>query len=466
MAREKSSNRIVAFNLSGKFLLNGINFFVVSIFTRMLGTENYGLFSLYLTWEAIVLVFVGLQTQSIIGNVSMKYDKTERNRFLSSNAFLSITMFVIVCLLFSVFKDSIADFMGLPTIIIGFMLFHALTNYGVNVVTGVWSFDKEAERNFFVSIVLSLTNIFISIWLINCIQDYNNKYIGRIVGSALPTIVFGTGCILFLLIKGKTLFNRTYWKYTLSFSIPIVFHALSNLILSQSDRIMLQKMGSLTEVGIYSVIFTLTNVLSILMEAFNSAWVPFFYEDLKNGNFDDIHKKTKNYVNVFSMLTIGFLLLAPEVLGWYAGEEYALNSKALPFLAVGVFFVFLYSFPINYKYYKGNTGSIAIGTVITGLFNVALNAVLIPKYGIIGASFATVVSYILLWIFHYIGAMRLDKNDYPYTMSIFAPNIIAVVFVAVFAYGFAIKLPIIRWILAVIDGIILIVSVLKRKSIW
>ncbi|WP_270706305.1 oligosaccharide flippase family protein [Clostridium fessum] len=466
MSKEKSSNRIVAFNLAGKFLLNGINFFVVSIFTRMLGTENFGLFSLYLTWESIVLIFVGLQTQSIIGNVSMKYDKQERCRFLSSNIFLSFVMFAELWLIFLMFKNRISSFMGLPPVIVGFMLIHALTNYGVNIVTGVWSFDKEAEKNFFVSLILSLTNIILSIWFINSIQEYDNKYIGRIVGSALPTIVMGSGSIIFILAKGRTLFNKEYWKYTLGFSIPIVFHALSNLILNQSDRIMLQKIGSLREVGIYSVIFTLTNVLSILMDAFNTAWVPFFYEDLKTRKLENIRAKTKNYVNLFSFLTVGFLLLAPEVLSWYAGDEYTIKAKALPFLAVGVFFTFLYSFPINYKYYKGKTKSIAVGTVGAGLCNIVLNALLIPQYGILGAAVATVISYILLWIFHYVGAIRLDKEAYPYSLSLFLPNIIVIVIVAIFAYVIVYDFPIIRWGLAVIDGLIMLCSVIKRKTIW
>ena len=466
MNKEISSNKVVVYNLAGKFILNGINFFVVSIFTRLLGTENYGLFSLYITWQSIVLIIIGLQTQSIIGNVSIRFPIEERKKYLSSNAFMvSVTTLTFLCFVV-IFRQPIEKFTGFPFGILLFMILHAYAGYGVNVVTGVWAFDKMARRNFIVSLILSLLNIGLSIILINAISEYSEKYIGRIVGSAVPNIIFGIGCIIFLLYSGKTLYNKQYWKYTLAFSIPIVFHALSNLILSQSDRIMLQQMGSLSEVGVYSVIFTLVHMLNILMEAFNTAWVPFFYEDLKAERYGIVREKSKHYLSLFSSLVVGFLLVAPEILRLYAGSEYSDSSKALPFLAIGAFFIYLYSFPVNYKYYHGETKSIAIGTISAGVCNILLNYLMIPKMGIFGASLATMISYCLLWIFHYIGAVKLKNCYFPYNIKDFLPFIIIVSTVATISYTVIYDIWVVRWLFAIVDGIYLIGSVVKRKSIW
>lgn len=466
MGNSLSSNKVVAYNLAGKVVLNGINFFVVSVFTRMLGEENYGLFSLYITWQSIVLILVGLQTQSVIGNVTIHYGVEERKRYLSSNTFMVTLVTVLLLLVMIAIRKPVENFTGFSFGILLFMILHSYAGYGVNVVTGVWAFDMKARLNFFVSLLLSLLNIGLSIVLINSITEYSDKYIGRIVGSALPTVVFGIACVVCLIVKGRTLYNWKYWKYSLRFSIPIVFHALSNLILSQSDRIMLQKMSSLSVVGVYSVVFTLVHLLNILMEAFNTAWVPFFYDDLKKRNYISIKEKTKNYVYLFTSLVVGFLLVAPEVLRFYAGDEFCGGERSLPFLAIGAFFVFLYSFPVNYKYYYGETKSIAIGTISAGFCNIILNYILIPKYGIFGASIATMLSYFLLWLFHYIGARNLRESAFPYNISDFLKYMIVVFCIAGVAYFVLYDLWIVRWCLAAIVGIYMIQSIIKRKSIW
>lgn len=464
--RAMSSNKVVAYNLIGKFLLNGINFFVVSIFTRLLGTENYGLFSLYLTWQGIVLILMGLQTQSIIGNISIRFPIEERKCYFSSNTIVVTVIFLIFILIMLLLRKPLVKFTGFPIGILMFMLLHAYASYGVNVVTGTWAFDKLARKNFIVSLLLSFFNIGLSIFLIIRIDNSSEKYIGRIVGSAAPTVVYGLGCIVYLIYKGRTLFNKEYLKYTLAFSIPIVFHALSNLILNQSDRIMLQKMGTLSDVGIYSVIFTLVNMLNILMEAFNTAWVPFFYEDLKNGVIIKVKEKSRNYLKLYTAIVIGFLLVAPEVLGLYAGAEYSGNTKAMPFLAIGSFFIYLYSFPVNFKYYQGKTVSIAVGTISASLCNIVLNSVLISCMGIYGASIATMISYMLLWLFHFMGAKLLKDSVFPYNYMDFVPSIFIVVIVAILSYTLVYNLPVVRWITAIIDGIYLLYSVHRRKNIW
>lgn len=460
-----SYNKIVLFNLSGKIILNGINFFVTPIFTRILGTENYGFFSIYLTWQSVFQILIGLQTQSIIGNASAKFNKDEREKLFSSNSFMVSIIFVCSLFLIIFFRNTLVEFIGLPILLILLMATHAYTGYGVNVVTGTWAFDKEADKNFFSSLILSILNIILSCIFINWIKIDELKYIGRIVGSAIPTLIFGTVCIVMIYLKGRTLYNKTYWKYTLVFSIPIVFHSLSNLILSQSDRVMLQKMVSLEVVGIYSIVYTLTNVLLILWEAFNTAWVPFFYEDLSTQKIDLIRSKSLNYLKVYNYLVIGFLLISPEVYLFYAGESFAAGINVIPFLAIGCYFIYLYSFSINYKYYKGKTISIAIGTVASGLLNILINFLLIPHYGIYGAALATCISYALLWIFHQIGASRIDKNDYPYTFDFFVPSVLLIFLTAFLSFVLLKKLPIIRWIAAVIDGLILLKMIIK-KGIW
>ena len=80
------------------------------------------------------------------------------------------------------------------------------------------------------------------------------------------------------------------------------------------DRVMLQNMMNDSIVGIYSFTYTFANILNIIYNAFNNTWVPFYYDDVHAGNIDQIHKRSRNYIFVFTAVSMGFMLLAPDVI--------------------------------------------------------------------------------------------------------------------------------------------------------
>lgn len=462
---KNSMNRVVIYNLLGKMILTGINFLVGPLFTRLLGADNYALYSLYSTWEAIVTIIVGLQAHSIIGNATMRYGVQERFKLFSCAETIGSFIFIIGIIILTVFGNGISAFIELPLPILYFMLLHSFSAIGVNFLTGIWSFDKDAKRQFVVSLTLAFSNVILSMFLLYAFEK-DKLYIGRIVGSAIPSIIFGIWGLLWIAKKGKSFINRKYYRYILTFSVPIVFHGLSNCILGQSDRIMLQKMYNLTDVGIYSVTCTLTNILSIIWSAFNTAWTPFLYEDIKNENQKHLRQTSQNYVWLFTFLVLGFLLVAPEVLVLYGGKEYQSGVYALPFLAIGYYFMFLYSFAVNFKYYIGKTVTIAVGTIASALINIILNFVLIQNMGMYGAALATMLSYIALFLFHHISAKKLGGEKYCFDIKMYGVSAILIGITALLAYTILLNQAIIRWVSAFFVAIILVHSVWKRKSIW
>ena len=79
---------------------------------------------------------------------------------------------------------------------------------------------------------------------------------------------------------------------------------------------------------------------------------------------------------------------------------------------------------------------------------------------------ATCISYGILWVFHQIGATLLDKDEYPYNFVFFMPGVVIVIVCAILSFGILINNPIARWGLAIIDGLALLISLYKRKSVW
>ena len=74
------------------FLQKGINFITVPIFTRIMSTEEFGMFSVYTSWHSILTIFATLNLSYYVFNKGLvKYDN-DRDQFVVSIQSLSATI--------------------------------------------------------------------------------------------------------------------------------------------------------------------------------------------------------------------------------------------------------------------------------------------------------------------------------------------------------------------------------------
>lgn len=462
----KNENALAFFNILGPVILNGINFFTVPIFTRMLGTENYGIVSIYTTWVQVFTIVMGIQTYGTISVARANFKENELKAYYSSTLFLSCLSSLSVAALVLIFINPVAVFMGTDRYIVVLMLLQSFGAYAINFATLKYTYSKQASKNFALSVTVSLLSVIISLILINFIPEFSDRYIGRIVGYAIPNIVIGVAFSVLILTQGRTFFSKRYWKFCLPLCLPLIFHNLSQIVLSQSDRVMLQKiLADNSAVGIYSFIFTFSHILNIIWNALNNTWIPFYYDYVKEGDTETIERKSKNYIFLYTILTVGFILLSPEVIKIFASEEFWRGTYLVPVMAFSCYMMFLYSFPVNFEFYHKKTSIIAVGTCGAAALNIALNLLLIPVWGITGAAVATTAAYTALFIFHQIIARYIVKNNYNYRFLQFLPGIVLVILGSAVFY-LAMDFWYIRWALGAVLGVYLVVRVYRNRSIF
>lgn len=463
--KSKSQNSLAFFNILSPIILNGISFFTIPIFSRALGTYNYGIVSLYMSWVQIFTIIVGLQTSGTIASSMTYYEGDEIHKYRSSVLALSTVSFLVTFFLVLIFLKPISKFTNFEYILIILVLLQSFGAYCVNFSSICFTYEKEAFRNFLISVFITITSTVLSLVLILGVFPKEKNYLGRVIGLAIPYFLSGIILYFYFLFRGKTTFNKEYWRFCLPLAIPLLFHGLSQIILAQTSKLALQKSFDESIVGIYALMVTVTNVLVIIYNALNNTWVPFFYEYLHNKDYQQLNYRTKNYLILFSSLTIGFMLVSPEVVYLFGGSEYMSGTKVLPLLAFSSFMTFLYSFPVNYQFFNRKTINIAIGTVMAAIFNIIFNVSLVPRFGIQGAAISTTISYVFLFIFHEIIAKKFIEGFYPYTFKTFFKPILSVSISL--ALCFLLKdMVIIRWILATVVGIYLLRRIIKLKTIF
>ena len=461
----KNKNQTVFYNILSTIILQGVAFFTTPLFSRLLGTENYGIVSVYTAWVQVISITFGLQTMVTIPIAQNEYSTEKQETYQSSVLLMSVVSFMTLGGIALLLPESLWMQVKLSRFMLLLIILQAFGTFCVNFLNMKQIYEWNAGRNFALAMTTTFSTVILAFILVHRMSSKDN-YWGYLIGYAVPYFVLAVLICIYILRNGKRGEWFKYWKFCIVISFPVILHGLSNILLSQSDRIMLQQLLDNSITGVYSLALTFGSVLAAIYSALNNSWVPFFYQYMGEERYDRLKHHEKNYLELFTVLTIGFMLLSTEVYQIFAGREYWDGIRYLPIIAMSNYFTFLYSFPVNYEFCKKRTSIVAIGTVLSACCNIFLNLILIRHVGAIGAAIATLVSHILLFVFHHLLSFYvINKGDYPFRFREFLPYLLSVLCAVTVVYVIA-DYSILRFMIAMILGLMELGRIIQRKSIF
>ena len=189
--------------------------------------------------------------------------------------------------------------------------------------------------------------------------------------------------------------------YSLSFGVPIVFHLLSQNILSTFDQVIINQLMGESQAGIYSLGYKVGMILSVFIVAILKAWTPVLYEKINEKKYKEIDVLASKYCLAVSLVALVLILFSKEIVMILATEDYFQIIPVIPVIVIGYLFFFYYSMYVGYAFYYKKTKLISVFTIIAGVANIALNYWLIPLYGYQVAAWTTLLSYLILFTLHY-----------------------------------------------------------------
>lgn len=462
---KKTPNHVVAVNTLCSALLNSISMLMMPIYSNLLGTDSYGLASIYTTWATILSVIIGFQLSSSIGVAQKDFPKEEQLYYQANGIYFGALMALAGMLLAVLFRNQLAVTLGIPVWSVLFLVPHGFGLFCINFLNSKFAYEFKQEKNLIISVSMSVGAAVISVLLILALPK-EGRYFGKVVGAAIPQILCGIFLLVALLRMVGPTIKKKYMTYTVTYGLPLVFSTLCLQLFASSDKLMLQKMDSNSAVGIYSLAYNFAGVISSIWYALNSAWSPFYYQYEAGGDDSSLLAHMKNFVRLFSIITVGFLLLAPEVFTIFAAPDFWSGIALIPLFVVGHYTTFVGCFARNHQYYYKKTKTIAAISIGSSLVNVGMNAILIPIWGGFGAAFATMITQILSLFLHWLTARYFSdkKRIFPYSCKMFFPYGIMIVLAILLFYYSAPWW--VRWPLGVILGAYMISHLWKNKQIF
>ena len=254
-------------------------------------------------------------------------------------------------------------------------------------------FRVEERSVAFVS--ASLANVFLTIGITLLLVVVLEKGpLGVIVGNFSGTLIVYLVLLSYRREQLGLEFDRGLLREMNRFGLPLVPTALFLWMTNFSDRFFLVWLADVSEAGLYSVGVRVASAIVLLLTAFRMAWPAFAY------SIRDEQEARRTYAFVLTYLTVvtawvalALTLLSPWIVELLAAARFAESSEVVGPLA---FSTVSYGAYVVVAIGVGRARRTKFNWVVTGAgaaVNVALNLILIPTYGMMGAAIATVAAY-------------------------------------------------------------------------
>ncbi len=187
----------------------------------------------------------------------------------------------------------------------------------------------------------------------------------------------------------------TSLKRVLHYGLPLLPTNLSSYILFASDRYILQHFSTLETVAIYTFAYKIASMLDIIItRPFAIDWAP---RRFKIATYDNAPQKYAQVLLFYLWTAITFALLVialtPTIYTWLSPPIYRTGMSVVPVILLA-YLIYGLSYPLNVGIMlKDRTKYLPVIGWIAAAVCLGLNFWWIPRYGILGAAWATVVAY-------------------------------------------------------------------------
>lgn len=188
--------------------------------------------------------------------------------------------------------------------------------------------------------------------------------------------------------------------YLLGYGLPLAVNFVMVWVIASSDRLLLGWLLDVDAAGLYAVGYDLANqALGILLIVVNLAAYPLAVRALEREGTDAAREQLRKNGGLLLALAlpgaVGLALLAPGIGELFVGPEFrAAAARLIPWVAAGTLLagVKAYHFDLAFQLGRRTVAQVWV-SVLGAAANVALNLLWIPRFGILGAAYATVAAY-------------------------------------------------------------------------
>jgi len=421
--------------VSGEILQKGVAFLLVPIWARFLTPHDYGIIGTLAAFSGVLLTLFVMGLQGAVVRYFYDYsDNTgQQKNFITALVLFQMVLPGIALLALNIWGPLLWDYF----------------------VKASFPFDPYVRLMLWSTYVASLLQIPLALYRAQqkAISVVYAQY-GQFFIAVISHFIFLVGlrwgaygvlfsqflagfilAIILILLLFRTWFtwplNWTHVQTGLIYGLPLVPHLLADWVMRLGDRIILTRMVSLSEIGLYSLGCTLGGIMGFIVSGINQAWSPYYFRLMKSDP-DPSEKMIRiitPYVATISGICLIAILFAGELIYIFLPERFYGSVPYVAPILIAHLMIGFYYFAVAPLYFYKKTKLIPILTGAGAILNIVLNLLLIPHFGAIAAAWTTAASNGFVFLIFFLASRKYQKINWPllkYGLLVFVVTISAV----------------------------------------
>jgi O-antigen/teichoic acid export membrane protein len=412
-----------------------VGFLLIPVYTRLIAPGDYGVLEIFNAFSSVGFACLTMGLSSAINKVYHRDCESDADRatvlttaiLLDLPVLLAAGALLVACARpISVQLTGDADARSLVALVVGSGVCYSVATLllaGLRAQERAQAFALLSLTQFVAALGLNL------LFVAKLGMGVRGVFWGNLLSNALLAVMA-------VIVSQRTTllrFNRRLVQPLISFGLYLVPVMLAGWVMDMSDRYLLRLFSGLDVVAVYGVGYKFGMILQVVVVwPFQLAWPAFSFAISKRAGHQLTYARTLTYLMAVQVLAVlGLALLSPVLLPRLLGQAYHDAYRVIPLVALGYACNGIQYCVAPGVHLAGRTKQLSLLAVIAAVLNVGLNLLLIPRFGMLGAAWATLLSFIALAAATAVVAQRGYPVPYEYG------RLAKVVATAVFVYGAA-----------------------------
>ena len=388
----------------GVFASKILVFLMMPFYTGILSPEEYGTADLISQTANLIIPLACVGITDGIFRFTMDKDGDKRS-VLSSGLFV-LTISSVIFLLLSPLIGLVGYFKNYVVLIALYVIsanIHSVCAQYLRASGKTTAFAVQGLINTALVIILNI------VFLVGFDMGVEGYVLSVIVSNAIISLILIFPFKLYRDIKIR-LVNKTLIKQLLKYSIPMIPATIFWWITSVSDRYMVTYFSGSAENGLYTAAYKIPTILTLLSTVFMEAWQ---YSAVAEDDGEGANEKIKFFSEVFKyyqslifLACSAIIALSQVFIFLLCAENYGEAWRFVPVLTLSAVFSGFTAFLGSVYLLQKKSLMTFITSMVGAIVNIGLNFALIPLIGAQGASIATLVSYLAVFIIRAINTKK------------------------------------------------------------
>lgn len=384
----------------GHILSRLVTFLLLPLYTNVFTQEQYGVISLAYAFMGFALIVYRYGMDSALMKYYVQAEGQESAAYISTVFSIQLMTALTFSGIIYFLRDFLATIVlsvhdaGLMAMVAGILFFDCLWNIPTLILRA-----EEKPGRF---VAINLANVVLTLGLnyyLVVVRDLGvtGVLLGNLIASA--TMLFLTLPIVFNRFTFAAI-DKPVVRKVLKFGLPFLPAGIFTMIMELADRYLLEWLADTATVGLYSAGYKLGMFGLLLVMGFNMGWTPYF---LRRGKDSDAPAEFSRITTYFLGIC-GFVMIIISIwidkliqiqIGSFSliGSEFWGASAIVPAILLGYYFFGVYVLNLPGVFLSEKTGWVPVFRGVGAGANIILNIILIPKFGAIGAAWATALAH-------------------------------------------------------------------------